>query len=106
MKKSVEIEVFKVMLEALRPTYLDGTMNHLSPAARGRVKRTMSFHALAKKLRDAGAPEIKLSVFEVDDESFNAALASAGIDWLTETAKPHSITFSWDAQSEHVDAVG
>ena len=98
MKKSVEIDVFGIMIGALRPTCLDDTMGHLSPAAIGRVKRTGAYHALAKKLREAGAPEINLSVFEVDDDSFNAALASAGIDWLMETAKPHSITFSWNTQ--------
>jgi hypothetical protein len=95
MRKSVEIDVFGIMIGALRPTYLDGTMDHLSPAARGRVKRTVAFHALAKKLREAGAPEIKLSVFEVDDDSFNAALAAAGVGWQSDDRKI-LVTFFWE----------
>jgi hypothetical protein len=44
-------------------------------------------------------------VFEVDDDSFNAALAAAGVGWQSDDRK-FRVTFFWDAQSEHVDAVG
>ena len=95
MKKSVEIDVFGLMIGALRPTHLDDMMGYLHPAAIARVKRTSAFHALAKKLREAGAPEIKLSVFEVDDDSFNAALAAAGVGWQSDDRKIH-VTFFWE----------
>jgi hypothetical protein len=105
MKRSVEIDtqalLFAVEAPPLRaPHTAAGFRLHRS------IIFTRFYHALAKKLREEGVPEIKLSVFEVDDAAFRAAVSDAGIGWQTESNKPDFITFFWNDQSERVDAIG
>ena len=58
------------------------------------LTRTRFYHAMAEKLREAGAPELKLSVFEADDAAFEAALAEARIGWRA-NSDSNNVYFSW-----------
>jgi hypothetical protein len=90
MRKSVVIDLFGVIT---RPFHLNTP--GLGYMARSRIKRTRDYWELAKQLRDAGGPELKLSVFEVNEETFLAAMADAGVECCRDS-RGFTITFFWE----------